>query len=157
MASVTFNLLDMMREDFFDETTVLDLEYAATPANDVLTMMVLNALTIDQNLDDLISSVATFTEVTESNYTAGGNELADCAVTMDGSGLITVDATDPATWSQHATGFPDAVRVVIAMKNAGASSTWDLLGYSDAFTAAGNVAGDFSIALAAGGIFTCAR
>ena len=153
----TFNLLDKFREKLLDETSGVDLEYSGTPANDVLHILLASALTVDQNLDVLVSDLAVFTEVTGTGYTAGGNACANATITIDGAGLITMDVDDPATWSQNGAGFSDAIRAVLAMKNAGASSTWELVGYSDAFTAAGNVAGDFSVQFAAAGVFTSAR
>jgi len=155
--ATTFNLMDKFREKILDETAVTDIEYSGTPANDVMHILLASALTVDQNTDVLVSDLAVFTEVTGTNYTAGGNAVANATVTIDGAGLITADVDDPAVWSQHASGFADAVRAVLAMKNAGASSTWPLIGYSDAFTAAGNVAGDFAVQFAAAGIFTSAR
>lgn len=156
--ATTFHLFDPMRQDILDETSAVDFKYSGTPANDVMHIMLAKAtFTFDQNVDVLVSDLAAFTEVSGDNYTAGGNAVDNADVTMDSAGLITVDGDDPDTWLQHATGFADAIRAILVMKNAGASSTWPLIGYSDAFTAAGNVAGDFTVQLNAAGIFTSAR
>jgi len=158
MPAVTFNLLDQFREDFLDGTTTVDLEYTGTPAGAHLKCMILSALTIDQNADALVSDCAVFTEVSGTGYTAGGNSLANASVTLAAGGTITVDAADPATWSQDAAGFSNARRAVIAYDNGGASTTWPIVGYSDDFGSdQGNVAGDFSVALNANGIFQSAR
>ncbi len=153
----TFNLMDKFRERFLDAAGGVDLEYSGSPAGAVLKMALASALTVDQNVDITQADLAVFTEVTGTGYTAGGNACANATVTIDGAGLITVDADDPATWSQNAGGFADAVRAVLLFDNGGAQTTWEVVGYSDAFAAAGNVAGDFTVQFAAAGIFTSAR
>lgn len=158
MPSVTFNLMDSFREDFLDGTTTVDLEYSGTPAGAVLRCLICSALTIDQNTDVTIADVATLTEVSGTGYSAGGNALANATVTKDGSGNITVDADDPATWSQDAAGFSNARFAVIAFDNGGAQSTWPVVGYSADFGSdQGNVDGDFSIAVHTSGLITSAR
>lgn len=158
MPAVTFNLTDKFREKLLDGTSGIDLEYSGAPVNAVLTCMILSALTIDQNTDITIGDCAVFTEVTGTGYTAGGNELANATVTLDGAGAITVDADDPADWAEDAGGFSDGLYSVIAMKNAGASSTWEILGYSAAYASVqGNVGGVFSNTIHASGLFQAAR
>lgn len=118
--------------------------------------LVTSAYTVDQNLHDFWNDVSA-NEVSGSNYTAGGNACASQTNTMSGAGLVTYDANDPTTWSQHATGFSNARRAII-YKDTGVSSTSTLIAYSDDFGAdKGNVAGDLSITLDAAGIFTSAR
>lgn len=155
--ATTFNLFDKFREKFLDATGVVDLEYSGTPANAVLRMVLASALTKDQNVDVLVSDLAVFTEVTGTNYVTEGKACANAAVTIDGAGLIKVDADDPAAWDQHATGFNDAVNAILVMELDAALTTWPVVAYSDAFTAAGNVAGDFTVQFDAGGVFTSAR
>lgn len=91
-------------------------------------------------------------EVSGTNYTAGGNEVANKTVSV-ASNTVTVDANDPATWSQSATGFNNA-RYAILYKDTGTASTSPLVAYADMGSDKGNVDGDFSIELDSAGIFT---
>lgn len=158
MPAVTFNLMDTFREDVLDGTVTIDLEYTGTPAGAVLRCLICSALTIDQNTDTTIADCAVFTEVSGTGYTAGGNALANGSVTLAAGGTVTVDADDPAVWSQDAAGFSNGRFAVIAFDNGGAQSTWPILGYSADFGAnKGNVDGDFSVTVNASGLFQAAR
>lgn len=157
--AVTLNLMDRFRERFLDGNNTVDLEYSGAPAGAVLKLLlaVASGFTVNQNTNTTLSNV-TYTEVTGTGYTAGGNALENASVTMDGSGLITVDADNPATWTQDAGGFSNARRALVAFDNGGAQSTWPVVAYSNDFGAdQGNVAGDFSIQLSANGLFQSAR
>ncbi len=158
MPAVTFSLMDKFREKVLDGTGGIDIEYSGTPAGAVLKCLILSALTINQNADVTIGDCAVFTEVTGTGYVAGGNALANASVTLDGAGLITVDAADPAIWAQNAGGFSNARRAVVAFDNGGASNTWEILGFSADFGSdKGNVDGDFTVTINAAGLFTSAR
>jgi hypothetical protein len=150
---MAWNLYDPFRENQIDGSGGFDME---TPGgNGIKVALVTNTYTPNQNTHDFWDDITN--EVTGSNYTAGGNQCTSPAVTMDGSGLITFDAADPATWSQHATGFSNARRAII-YEDSGVSTTSSLIAYSDAFSAdRGNVDGDFSITFDAAGVFTSAR
>lgn len=89
-------------------------------------------------------------EVTGTNYTAGGNEVANPAVTV-AANVITFDADDPATWAQDGSGFNDG-RIAVLYKDSGASATSNLVAYNDFGSSKGNVDGDLAIELAADGI-----
>ena len=93
-------------------------------------------------------------EVTGTNYTQGGNAVANPAVTVAGN-VITWDAEDPTTWSQSVAGFSTA-RYAILYKDSGTDTTANLIAYHDFTTDKGNVAGDLSIQLDATGIYTIA-
>lgn len=91
-------------------------------------------------------------EVSGTNYTSGGNEITNKAVTVS-SNTVKVDANDPATWSQSASGFSNA-RYAILYKDTGTASTSPLIAYADFGSDKGNVDGDFTIQLDTGGIYT---
>lgn len=110
--------------------------------------------TPNQNTHDFFDDITN--EVTGTGYTAGGNTVANVTVSLDGSGNITIDGDDPATWTQDAAGFSTAVRAVL-YADSGVAATSALIAYSGTFTAGGNVAGPFSIQLDASGIMTSAR
>jgi len=93
-------------------------------------------------------------EVTGTNYTQGGNEVANPAVTV-AANVITFDADDPATWSQSGAGFTDA-RYAILLKDSGNDLTSNLVAYHDFVTDKGNVSGDLTVQLDSDGISTMA-
>ena len=93
-------------------------------------------------------------EVSGTNYTQGGNEVANPDITVAGN-VITFDADDPATWSQSGAGFADA-RYAILYKDSGVDTTANLIAYHNLGSDKGNVAGDLSIQLDATGISTTA-
>jgi hypothetical protein len=78
---------------------------------------------------------------------------------MDTAGIVTIGASDPATWPVTAApaGFATARRA-IAYADTGTPSTSRLIGYSAAFTAdKGNVDGDFDVDITDGDLMTQAR
>lgn len=93
-------------------------------------------------------------EVSGSNYIAGGNAIANKTVSV-ASNIITFDADDPATWSQHASGFSNA-RYAILYKDTGNVATSPLMMYYDLGSDKGNVSGDLTLQLATDGIATLA-
>jgi hypothetical protein len=147
----TLNLYDQWRDIAADPTR------AAAVAGTLKAAIVTAAYTLDQNLHDFWSDVSA-NEVSGSNYTAGGNACASPTWTgPDGSGVLTFDAGDPAAWLQHASGFSDGRRVIVYY-DTGTGSTSRLVAYSNDFGAdSGNVAGDFSVAFDAAGIYTSPR
>lgn len=149
--ATTFNLFDTYRKTLADPTR------AAAVAG-TLKLALFKAVTPDQNVHDFLNDLVPGTnEVTGSNYTARGNACAAPTWTMDAAGLITYDATDPATWLQHATGFTAARRAILYW-DTGLDATSTLVGYSNDFGAdASNIAADVSVAFAAAGIYTAPR
>lgn len=140
----------------YDQYRKQRLNPVSPAVSGTLTMaLVTAAYTPNQNTHQYFSDVTG--QVTGSNYTPGGNVLAAVTCTMDAAGLVTVDATDPAAWLQHASGFSNARRAVMYF-NTGTPSTSVLLGYTADFGAdVGNVALDLTVNLNAAGIYTGAR
>lgn len=148
----TFNLYDQFRDIVADPTR------AAAIAG-TLKMAIFKAITPDQNLHDFYDDlVAGTNEVSGTNYTAGGNACASPTWTgPDGSGVLTFDASDPATWLQSATGFTNGRRAILYY-DTGVASTSRLVGFSNDFGAdLGNVAADLSATFNASGIYTSPR
>lgn len=149
--ATTFTLYDQWRK------FVADPGRAAAAAGTLKIAIVKATYTPDQNLHEFWSSVSAG-EVSGSGYTAGGNA---CAAPLwsgpDGAGLLSFDASDPATWAQNAAGFANGRRA-IAYYDTGVAATSRLMGFSADFGAdAGNVAGDFSVAINAAGLYTAPR
>lgn len=120
-------------------------------------MLVTSAYIPNQNTHDFRDDLGA-TEVSGTGYTAGGATLATVTVNMDGSGNVTIDANDPATWSQAAGGFTNARRAVVYMARGGVSSADELVAYSADFGSdVGNAAADLTITLSASGLITSAR
>lgn len=136
-------------------------EYRLDPANGAISgtlkvALVTSVYTPDQNLHDFWNDVSA-NEVSGTGYTAGGNAAASPTLTLDGSGNIDFDASDPATWSENAAGFSNARRAILYY-DTGVSTTSRLVAYSDDFGAdRGNANGDFTISFHANGVFTQAR
>lgn len=149
--ATTLNLYDQWRDH------VADPARAAATAGTLKCAIVTGAYTVDQNLHDFWND-AQANEVSGTNYTAGGNACASPTWTgPDGAGLLTFDASDPATWTQHASGFSNGRRAIIYY-DTGTPSTSRLVAYTNDFGAdSGNVAGDFSVAINAAGIYTSPR
>jgi hypothetical protein len=149
--ATTFNLYDQWRDIAADPTR------AAAIAGTLKMAIVTSGYSVDQNLHDFWNDVSA-SEVSGTNYTAGGNACASPTWSgPDGAGLLTYDASDPATWVQHASGFSNGRRAILYY-DTGTPSTSRLVGYSNDFGAdSGNVAGDFSVAFNAAGIYTAPR
>lgn len=149
--ATTFNLYDQWRDIVADPTR------AAAISGTLKLAIVTTAYTLDQNLHDFWNDVSA-AEVSGTGYTAGGNACASPTWTgPDGSGVLTFDASDPATWSQNGAGFSNGRRAILYY-DTGTPSTSRLVGYSNDFGAdVGNVAGDYSVQFNASGIYTSSR
>lgn len=149
--STPFNLYDQWRDIVADPTR------SAAISGTLKMAIVTGSYTPDQNAHDFWND-ASANEVSGTGYTAGGNACASPTWSgPDGSGVLTFDASDPATWSQNASGFSNGRRAILYY-DTGTSSTSRLVGYSDNFGAdSGNVAGDLSITFNASGIYTSPR
>jgi len=136
--------------------TVADPTRAAAVSGTLKLAIVTATYTPDQNLHGFFNDITN--EVTGTGYTAGGNACATPTWSgPDGSGVLTFDASDPATWSQNAAGFSNGRRAILYY-DTGVSTTSRLVGYSNDFGAdSGNVAGDFSVTFNASGIYTSSR
>lgn len=152
MASVTLNLYDIFRRKQASGNGAVNLSTLTVKA-----MVVTGVYTPDQNLHDFRDDLGA-TEVSGTNYTAGGNTLANPVVSLAAGGTVTVDFDDPATWAQHASGFANGRRFILYIARGGLSSADELIGYSNDFGAdKGNVDGNFSMQVNASGLFTSAR
>jgi len=148
----TLNLYDNFRKKQASGQGAVDLS-----ALTVKCMLVTGTYVPNQNTHGFRSDLGA-NEVAGTNYTAGGNTCATPVITLDGAGNVTVDFADPATWLQSGTGFANARRAIFYIARGGAASADELIGYSNDFGAdAGNVAGDFSVAINASGLYTSAR
>ncbi len=150
MVAVTNNLYDLFRKKTY-ESGALDIPGATLKA-----MIVTSAYTLNQNTHDFIDDVNT-NEVSGTGYTAGGNACANPIVSMDGSGNITVDCDDPASYAQNGAGFSNGRRTII-YDDTGTPATSPLVSFSDDYGAdQGNVAGAFATTINASGLITDAR
>ena len=152
--ATTFNLFDNWRK------TVASPTRAAAIAG-TLKLAIFKAMTIgttEQGAWDFYDDLTAGTnEVTGTGYTAGGSTAATPGWTGPTAGVLTFDASDPATWAQNAAGFANGRRAILYY-DTGTASTSTLVGFSDDFGAdLGNVASDFSVAFAASGIYTSNR
>lgn len=143
------NLYDIFRRKQAYGSGSIDLSSVTTKC-----ALVAAGYTPNQNTHDFFNDITN--EVTGTGYTAGGNTCANPSVTLSAAGLVTIDFDDPATWLQDAAGFNDAVRAIF-YRDSGVATTSELIGYTDTFTAGGNVAGDFEVALSASGLITSSR
>lgn len=96
-------------------------------------------------------SEITSTEVSGTNYTAGGATIGSITVT-ESTGTATVDGND-VSWTVSATGFNNA-RYAVVYKSTGSTATSPIIGLIDFGADYGNVAGTISIEWAATGLFT---
>lgn len=150
--ATTLNLYDIFRRKQLSGNGAVNLQSLTLKM-----MLVTGTYTPNQNTHDFRDDLGA-TEVSGTNYVAGGNTLATVTVNLDGSGNITIDANDPATWAQSASGFSNARRAIIYIARGGASSADELVAYSNDFGAdLGNVAANLDITLSASGIITSAR
>jgi len=104
-----------------------------------------------QDITEMLST-ASVAEVAGSNYarkTLAGNDVTVSA------GTVTVDASDPAAYSQHASGFNDARYAILAKKDASDASAV-VVAYYDLGANKGNVTGALSLQFSTDGIFTFA-
>ncbi len=148
--ATTLNLYDEWREIVADPTR------SAAIAGTLKCAIVTAAYTPDQAAHDFWNDVSA-NEVSGTNYTAGGNACASPTWNDDAGGALYSDADDPATWSQHASGFSNGRRAIFYY-DTGTGSTSRLVAYTNDFGAdSGNVAGDFSVALNASGLYTSPR
>jgi len=150
--ALALNLYDIFRrKQMTGQTGAVDLTSLT-----VKCLIVTNSYTPDQNAHEHEDDITN--EVTGSNYTAGGNTLANPVVSLTAGGQAEIDFDDPATWSQHASGFSDGRRYIFYIDRGGASSANELIGYSDAAAGDfGNNVTDHTLQLHADGLFISTR
>lgn len=149
--ATTFNLYDIYRK------TVSDPTRAAAVAGTLKAMITTAAYAPNQNTDQFVTTPIAF-EVTGTGYTARGNACTAPTWTgPDGSGNLTFDANDPATWTQNALGFTNGRRVIVYY-DTGTNGTSTLVGYSADFGAdLSMVPADVAVVFNVAGIYTGPR
>ena len=137
------------KEDLFTQATSVDWDDNSTTTVKIALATATYTPAVDTHdfFDDITN------EVTGTNYTAGGNACGNKSVSAPSSGVVTVDADDPATWSESGTGFSDA-RYAVLYKDTGTASTSPVIAYYDLTTDQGNTTGDLTLSFDAAGIFT---
>lgn len=146
----TLNLYDTFRK------VLADPARAAAIAGTLKAMWTTVTYTPNQNTDQFVTTPIA-NEVTGTNYTARGNACATPTWTgPDGAGLVTFDASDPAIWTQSATGFSNG-RILVLYYDTATNGTSQLVAYADAGASVGNVAADLSVVFNTAGIFTAPR
>lgn len=129
-------------------TAVIDFD------TDVIKVMLWGTgLTLDYSGDVYVSDLTGGSQVTGTNYTAGGATLGSKSLTESG-GTVTFDAAD-VTWTQSGTGFNNAYYAII-YKDTGNTATSPLIGLIDLTGPKGNVSGDLTIQWGGSGIATWA-
>jgi len=138
------------KENLFTQANPVDFDDNATTT--VKIALVTNSYAPNVDTHDFWDD-ASANEVSGTNYTAGGNVVANKSVSVPSSGVVTIDADDPATWAQSASGFTNA-RYAILYKDTGNSGQSPLVAYYNMTTDRNNTDGDFALSLDALGIFT---
>jgi hypothetical protein len=139
---------DKYQESLMNQVSAIDHDNAG---DTIKVALVTSSYTPSRATHDFWDDVST-NEVSGTNYTAGGNEVASKTVTT-AANVTTWDAADPATWSQSGTGFSNA-RYAILYKDTGTPSTSPLVAYHDFGSDKGNVDGDLTVQLDSAGIAT---
>lgn len=152
MPSVTLNLYDKHRQRQAGGVGGVDLVTSLT----VFCMIVTSSYSVNQNTHDFRDDLGA-NEVSGTGYTSLGNLCDNPTATMDGSGNVSVDFDDPATWSYDAAGFTNGDKAIFYVKRGGASSADELIAYSNTMGGVGNGNGDFSVQINASGLYTSAR
>jgi hypothetical protein len=153
MPAVTQNFYDQFRLNMFNGGAI---DFTTPGGNGIKCAIVTASYTPDQNLHDFWNDVSA-NEVSGTGYTAGGNVMSGGSAAVNGSGLVTVDIGDPATWTQNGAGFSNGRRAIVYL-DTGTAGTSALISYSNDFGSdQGNLNGDFSVTVNASGLFTSAR
>jgi len=140
---------DSFQESLFSQANAIDLDDNLTTT--VKVALLTNAYIPDRATHQFWSDVSV-SEVTGTNYAAGGNEAGTKTVSTT-INVTTFDANDPAAWIQSGTGFSNA-RYAILYKDTGTPTTSPLIAYHDFGSDVGNVAGDLTVQFDAAGIAT---
>lgn len=112
-------------------------------------MITTSAYTVNQDTHQFKSSVTS--EVTGTNYSAGGATLASVTLTRS-TGTVTFDAAD-LSFTQSGAGFSTGRKIVV-YRSTGTDATSALFSVFTADADFGNVAGDLSVVWNASGIAT---
>lgn len=132
-------------ENQHNGTKVVDLN-----TDDLRVMLVTSSRAPVQATDADMATIDD-TEVSGTNYTAGGYDLTGLSVTL-ATGTVTFDVGDP-TWSQSGSGFSTA-RYAVLYKYTGTPANDVPVCYADLGGDKGNVSGDLTLEIDADGVFT---
>jgi len=138
----------------------LESQFSATPkaainfdSGDIRLLLLTDAAVPPQATEDVADLLAgSPVEVTGSNYAR--KDLSGVALTLS-SVTITFDASDPAAYAQHASGFSDARYAVLYLFNSADAST-AVIAYYDLGANKSNVTGSLTLQFSAAGVFTVA-
>lgn len=128
-------------QDLVNQDTEVDWDDNATTT--VKMALLTSAYTPAVDTHDFWDDVSA-NEVSGTNYTAGGNAVGNKTASAPSSGVVTVDADDPATWAESGTGFSNA-RYAILYKDTGTPATSVLVAYYDLGSDQGNTTGDLTL------------
>lgn len=159
---MAWQVMDQWRlgqHDNTDGNGLIDME---TPAGN-LAICQMNGSPPNQNTGVFFSTVAS-NECTGTNYPGPrGQTLGNPTVTLDGSGNLKIDADDPATISQSASGIDEGnasarADYALLIHNTGVDATSRMIAYHVYSTPRGNVGQDFQVQLdATDGLMVQAR
>lgn len=108
---------------------------------DTIKVMIVTSGYTASQAHDFIND-ASASEVSGSNYTAGGATVAGVTVALDSNTVEFIH--DDITWSQHASGFTNG-RTFIWYKDTGNAATSPLIMYMSEASDFGNVDGDLTL------------
>ncbi len=158
MAQGTLALFDQFKEDIGEELHNLETDSFKVA---FVTLQVGGTPTIASDDPDPRwgaggSTDLSASEVSGTNYTAGGNAIANPTYTQT-AGTATWDADDPATWLQNGAG-PATIKTAVIYNDtaAGKQAIAFIDMTSDGTTAISLIDGDITLTFGAGGIFTLA-
>lgn len=143
----TWTISDKIKLKMIDGSN-LDL----ATAGDTIKFLIADATHAPVAADEFLAD-ATLTEVSGTNYTAGGETLGSQTATETG-GTTTFDGAD-ITISESAGGFADG-RYGVLYKDTGNTATSPIIAFTDFGAAKGNTGGDLTFSWNASGIFTIA-
>jgi hypothetical protein len=158
MAQGTFTLFNQFKEDMAEgfhnlETDSLKLAFTTLQAGGTPTIAATDS---DPRWGAGGGTNLSSSEVSGTNYTAGGNATANNSV-VESAGTVTFDADNPATWTQHASG-PTNIKTAVLYNDTDSGKR--VIGFidmtGDGTSAISLVDGDITVAFNASGIFTLA-
>lgn len=123
--------------------------FAAAGGSTIKIALVTNATAPAEATHEFLSS---FTEVSGTNYTAGGYTLANKTLSGPTAGVTTFGNTVNPSWAQNATGFSNAYYAVM-YRDTGVAATSPVIMYADLSGPVGNVSGALTLSLTSSALF----
>ncbi|MGB2809122.1 MAG: hypothetical protein WBC22_15370 [Sedimentisphaerales bacterium] len=120
-------------------------------AGDTLKCMLLDDIREPVDATDIHTDDMDANEVSGTNYTAGGETLANQVITL-AAGTVTFDGDD-IVWSASGTGFADARYAVIYIEADATPANDRVICYADLGGNVGNTSGDLTLEMNASGIW----